>query len=202
MSNFKPTSIKRAEGNAGHRPINRPPAIPTSIPAMPRGLPARARAEWRRITPILDSYKLITPLDAGVVGDYCLCIARLAEAESDITARGLLIGGKRDKVKNPSAQLARQYRQALGKYAELLGLAPAPRGRMDVDTVKSDVDELKFLLHTPRMDTAERVQRFSDQFGGHKPGSSEYQRLWSENYRKNVAAGRANPGLFHSDEPQ
>lgn len=149
MSHFKPANLKRGEGNAGRRPLNTPPAVAPRIPKMPKGLSKAARGEWRRIAPLLDGVGLLSELDGAALGDYCLCLVRLAEAESDITTRGLLVDGDRGKVKNPSVQLSRQYRAAVMKWCELFGLAPGPRSRMNVEPPPIE-DELERILALPR----------------------------------------------------
>ena len=113
-------------------------------------MPKAAKAEWRRILPILDRAGIVTEVDGAALADYCLCCVRLAEAEADITTRGLLVDGDRGKVKNPSAQLARQYRQALTKWVELFGLAPGPRGRLNIEPPAAAWDELDRILAAPR----------------------------------------------------
>lgn len=150
MADFVPNRIKRATGNPGKRALNTPPDVTPGAPTCPSTLPAAAKAEWRRIVPLLDEYNLLTRLDGRALADYCLCCARLDEAEQDITTRGLLIQGERGLVKNPNAQIARQYRQALVKWAELFGLSPGPRGRLNCEPPVSNREELLKLLRQPR----------------------------------------------------
>ena len=110
-------------------------------PTMPRDLPPAARLEWRRVVPILTTFKILSPVDRRALADYCLCAARLDECEADISARGLLIDGERGKVKNPAAQLARQYRTELRQWCKSFGLTPDSRGRMNLPTEPDDSDD-------------------------------------------------------------
>jgi P27 family predicted phage terminase small subunit len=100
--------------------------IPVGMPKRPTWLRGEARKEWDRIVPILDAANLLTQVDRSSLADYCVCWARLCEAEADIAKRGLLIKGRRDAlVKNPSVQLARQYRVGLQRWCAMLGLTLA-----------------------------------------------------------------------------
>ncbi|MCU1339655.1 MAG: family phage terminase small subunit [Bryobacterales bacterium] len=116
---------KLESGRAPDQPTNLP-----GIPCMPPGLPARAQEEWVRVVDLLQKRGDLSELDQTAIADYTLCLARLDNLEADITARGELIDGERGKVKNPSIQLAREYRASLMKWADALGLTPASRSRM------------------------------------------------------------------------
>lgn len=64
-------------------------------------------------------------IDQAALNDYLVCWQRLRAAAADIEVRALLVQGERGKVKNPSAQLARQYRVALAAWSREFGLTPA-----------------------------------------------------------------------------
>lgn len=84
------------------------------------------------MTRLLSDRGDLSELDQAGLADYCLCRIRLEQCEADITQRGILVGGQRGLVKNPSLQLARQYRSAMAKWVELFGLAPLSRQRISV----------------------------------------------------------------------
>jgi len=99
-------------------------------PKMPAGLTREARAEWRRVTALLRARGVLDGLDQIALADYVLCWTRLGECERDLGERGVLVKGDRGQVKNPSAQLAREYRTSLLNWCRELGLSPASRERL------------------------------------------------------------------------
>ena len=143
--NKKPAYLKILEGNPGKRSLkNEPKPIPLK-PACPKWLPARAKRIFREIAPQLERLGLLTRIDGPSLGDYSLCLFRLQECEQDIQTRGLLVPGDRGLVKNPSSQLAREYRSAAQKWAQRFGLDPLSRSALDVEPGNSP-DEMEKLL--------------------------------------------------------
>lgn len=145
MPAAKPARVKELAGNPGHRRIHRGPEAGTLSLRAPNGLPRRALEEWRRIAPRLVAMGIAGDVDRQALADYCVCVARLAEAEADIQARGILVEGDRGMVKNPSCQLARDYRADVIRWAQQFGLTPSSRGRLDVPEPKP-VDEFAAYL--------------------------------------------------------
>jgi P27 family predicted phage terminase small subunit len=119
------------------------PNLP-GVPSMPSGLPRRARQEWARVVVLLGERGDLSELDQAAIADYCRCVAGLERAEADVVARGTLIRGQRGLVKNPSLQIAREYRTALAKWTDLLGMNPASRNRMALPDA-SDAEEDQIL---------------------------------------------------------
>lgn len=97
---------------------------------MPSDLPPLGRKFWRAVVPKLIDVGLVTEVDRVALRDMAICYARLETAEADIAARGLLVEGDRGMVKNPSCQLAREYRRSLLAWATRFGLTPGDRDRM------------------------------------------------------------------------
>ncbi len=134
-------SGKRKKLESGRAP-EAPPNLP-GVPSMPPGLPARAQQEWSRVVDLIQRRGDLSELDQAAIADYCRCLARLENLESDISARGELVDGDRGKVKNPSIQLAREYRASLMKWSDALGMTPASRNRMTLpDPGANEDDEL------------------------------------------------------------
>lgn len=124
---------KRLSGNQKSLESGRTSEQPRNlagVPSMPPGLPERAQQEWSRVVALLAARGDLSELDQAPLGDYCVCAVRLAELEADITKRGVLVKGQRGLVKNPSVQISREYRTALARWADALGLTPASRNRM------------------------------------------------------------------------
>jgi P27 family predicted phage terminase small subunit len=146
----KPTVLKILEGNPGKRPLPKNEPKPRPVrPPCPRWLPVEAKRIWRALAPKLERVGLLTEADGPAFADMCLCLARLREAEEDISRRGLLVPGDRGMVKNPACQLAREYRAALQKWAARFGLDPASRSTMDLAR-DGEGDEMEELLNAIR----------------------------------------------------
>lgn len=89
-----------------------------------------ARREWRRVVPVLKVATGLGAVDAMVLQDYCVCVARLDECERDMSTRGMLILGERGWQKNGSTTVAAQMRTQLARYIGELGLSPSARTRL------------------------------------------------------------------------
>jgi P27 family predicted phage terminase small subunit len=113
---------------------------------MPKDLPPEARPIWRALVPKLIDLGIVTSLDTVALGDMCLCIARLAACEKDITDRGVLVEGDRGKVKNPALQVAREYRTALQNWARRFGLTPGDRDRIEIPEDEDNGQSLADIL--------------------------------------------------------
>ncbi|GGP51626.1 phage terminase small subunit P27 family [Streptomyces melanogenes] len=86
-----------------------------------------ASEEWRRIVPILEVAAGIGEVDHTTVKDLCICVARIDQAERDLSERGLIVTAERGTVKNGAATIAGQYRTQLARYIRELGLSPSAR---------------------------------------------------------------------------
>jgi P27 family predicted phage terminase small subunit len=142
----KSINLKILEGNPGKRPLTNAPKPAPISPACPKWLPTAAKKIYKELSPILQRLGLLTEVDGTAFADFCLCLARLREAEADIQERGLLVPGDRGLVKNPCCQLARDYRTAAQKWAKRFGLDPASRGALDVYDEGPDKDDMESLL--------------------------------------------------------
>jgi P27 family predicted phage terminase small subunit len=146
MPRKKPTALKLLQGTYRPDRVKGEPKPRPLAPKPPRGLPKEARRWWRELAPKLEPLGLLTETDGPAFADYCLCLARLDAAERDIQERGLLVPGERGMVKNPSCQLAREYRAAVQKWAARFGLDPQSRTGLDVKGDEKEVDEFEEFL--------------------------------------------------------
>ncbi|WP_052856505.1 MULTISPECIES: phage terminase small subunit P27 family [Streptomyces] len=101
-----------------------------------------ASAEWRRVVPVLEVSAGIGEVDYATVKDLCVCVARIDQAERDLSERGLMVTAERGTVKNGAATIAAQYRTQLARYVRELGLSPSARTAItapDSDDDDSDI---------------------------------------------------------------
>lgn len=162
----KPPQLRLLEGNPSKRPIPTDTAatrVPPVAPVEPRWaelLPgpdadrARrdARAEWRRVVPVLDRLGLLSAVDRTVLADYCLCWARVLECERAL-AGGLMLEVVKtgrdgasyvDTVRHPLSTTVTDYRRAMRAYIAELGLSPSARGRLSLPGGGGDEDDELF----------------------------------------------------------
>ncbi|EOT05420.1 hypothetical protein K530_03639 [Streptomyces noursei CCRC 11814] len=81
-------------------------------------------------------------MDHTTVKDLCVCVARIDQAERDLSERGLMVTAERGTVKNGASTIAGQYRTQLARYIRELGLSPSARIAItapDLDDDDSDV---------------------------------------------------------------
>lgn len=142
----KPPELKALEGGRGHRPIDltsifRPEV---GVPAMPKHLSREGRKAWKRLTPELERYNLISSVDSDALFMLCQTIGRLELAERAIAARqALLIEQGKDPAESmigltpKGMQVQSVMYQVLNREMEKLrhllaefGLSPAQRARV------------------------------------------------------------------------
>src|SRR5438094_577193 len=88
----KPTKLKLVTGNPGRRPLNeREPKPLVGEPDMPSFLCEVAKAEWRRMVPILLRMGLLTIADGSCLAGYCLAYADVEFAKAYLKEKGKLI---------------------------------------------------------------------------------------------------------------
>lgn len=144
----KPVLQVVREGNPGKRPVPEsvklPPAeleepdwsdiFPVVRDKAQQALNRRAREvtrrEWRRIVPVLKHAVGLAAVDATLLHDYCVCVARIDQCERDLSTRGLLMEGERGWQKNGATTIVSQYRAQVKVYIRELGLSPSARTGM------------------------------------------------------------------------
>ena len=117
---------------------NRRPSTGKSVlvgrPAMPRDLPAEAKAEWHRIVPELEQMGILASIDRALLVRYCCAWADWVELQGLIQQSGKVLKGARGHlVRNP---LWFQLQDAGATVTELgrqLGLTPVARLRAGIN---------------------------------------------------------------------
>ena len=142
----KPPELRALEGGRGHRPIDltsmfRPEV---GLPPMPKYLSGAARKAWRRLTPELLHYNLVSKIDGDALAMLCQTIGRIDQLETSLKktqdllhSRGEDVAGAfLDKTPNGLRVQSAIY-QVLNREMERLrtllaefGLTPAQRARV------------------------------------------------------------------------
>jgi P27 family predicted phage terminase small subunit len=168
-----PANVRAFTGTS-HRPLRAAdladgvhPAV--ALPPMPKHLSREARAEWKRITPLLLELSLLTQIDRAALELYVRAYGRLQQVERAITARQdqLLADGKdpTDALMQPTptgfireSALSRQaaaLSQDVDRYLASFGMSPSARSR-----VTASRNDLQFKL--PGMEDDEAPAPFKE----------------------------------------
>lgn len=142
----KPAELKALEGGRGHRPIDltaifRPEV---GVPTPPKHLSKEGRKAWKRLTPELFHYNLISKVDADALFMLCQTIGRLELVERSIGARqALLVEQGKDpaeamvgltpkgmQVQSVMYQVLNRETEKLRHLLAEFGLTPAQRARV------------------------------------------------------------------------
>nr|WP_278526896.1 phage terminase small subunit P27 family [Brucella anthropi] len=115
----------------------------TAIPKTPSYLSKEAKAEWRRVAPILiDERKVLTEADLSALENYVIAVATMRQAHKELYATGLLIAGKRNPLSTILLQAQQQQLRAAGE----LGLTPAARSRAAMMESADDDDDNPLMI--------------------------------------------------------
>lgn len=111
------------------------PDAATAAPPAPAWLPRNAKAEWRRVMPVLVARRILTDADLGSLENYCLAqhTVRLATKQmAAATEPDMLL--KMHRMQQQAMQTARQL-------AAELGLTPVSRSRPTIRPDDPDDDD-------------------------------------------------------------
>ncbi len=118
--------------------------------ACPKYLSKHAKAEWKRVAPLLEDAGILREIDASLLASYCQMFAHWRTSEDDIAKNGLVITvssqtrtGRTDKpVQNPAVRNSIQFHKAMVATAVKFGINPLDRPRIEVPpTDEHDEDD-------------------------------------------------------------
>ena len=134
---LKPSPIK-----AGTSTLERAPPPPSH-------LSRDAKAEWRRVAPILVERRVLPVAALGVLERYAPAVGMMREATKHIQIAGIVLDtGKR----NPSVGILTAAQTQALRAANDLGLTPAARSRAGMMGGAGDDDDFIFDFHENCLD--------------------------------------------------
>lgn len=149
-----PTNLKILNGNPGKRPLNLDePKYDIKVPKFPENLAEEAGEEWKRITRLLKSSRIITEADRAALTGYCVNWARWLDAERHLAAEGVLVKHKAPEPStyeylevNDYLKISEKALQGMSKFLSEFGLTPAARVRLKAPPKDSgdDLDKKMF----------------------------------------------------------
>ena len=148
----RPLELVRLEGNPGKRRLPKPEndvKDTSGVPDCPTWLDAAARAEWKRVVPLLDAMGLVGKVDRAALTGYCVAYSRFTQAEQILNMRGLTMemvtkGGGLYEMQRPEVAIAQKYLGIAKAFCAEYGMTASARGRMSIDGDKErdDFDDL------------------------------------------------------------
>lgn len=109
----------------------------TKVPLVPAWLSKDAKAEWRRVAPILvNERKVLTEADLGTLESYCIATGTVREAHRALNRDGLVVAGKR----HPAFGMMNAAQTTARLCAAELGLTPVSRSRPTMREESNDSD--------------------------------------------------------------
>lgn len=130
-----PTAFKKLKGNPGQRRLNEDEPKPEKAPTAaqpPQHLSEHARAEWRRMYPVLRNCGLLTLADLPAFEVYCTSYGRYVAAEEVLAkAESLTVETPNGHQQaHPCVAISRQERIVAKAYLAEFGMTPSSRSRI------------------------------------------------------------------------
>jgi P27 family predicted phage terminase small subunit len=114
------------------------------IPRAPAWLSKHAKAEWRRVVPLLVERRILTDADLGALESYCVSMGAVREAQEALSRDGLIIATEKGPKRHPAFGIMNAAQTTARLCAAELGLTPVSRSRPAVrdDDVNDDDNPL------------------------------------------------------------
>lgn len=115
----------------GRRPQDVTPGAMNRVPSAPPWLSKEAKAEWRRVAPILVmERRTLTEGDLSTLAAYCLAVGQLQESSRILASEGLTFKTEAGIPKpHPAAKLRTDAMTQIRQLGVELGLTPVSRSR-------------------------------------------------------------------------
>lgn len=112
-----------------------------AVPSPPSWLSRPAKAEWKKVAPILVERGHLTNADLGTLAAYADAAGQLAEATTIINREGMVVMTKNGPRKHPAISIQSNARNQVRQLAAELGLTPVSRSR---PSIRDEDDEDDF----------------------------------------------------------
>ncbi len=111
----------------------------SKVPSPPRDMGAEAKAEWRRVMPVLVERRVLTAADMAAVERYCEATGDVKIARARIKQDGEYVLNRLEELKrHPAFTTLREAAAEARRWAAELGLTPASRSRVAVGDAEDD----------------------------------------------------------------
>ncbi|MBB5045929.1 P27 family predicted phage terminase small subunit [Rhodopseudomonas rhenobacensis] len=105
-----------------------------------------AKAEWRRVFPVIRKRRILTVADLGSLENYCVALGTVREMERTLQAEGHVFSAESGPKRHPAVAIQSDAMTRALRLASELGLTPVSRSRPAVrkDDDDEDVSPLDF----------------------------------------------------------
>jgi len=138
----KSKSLKVIEGTYRPDRDHKSPQVEGNLGDPPKGLPPKARAFWKEISPQLERMGITGRVDRSSFERLCRLHALLQDAEAELAEEGFTAPDRHGSTKK--SPILTVYLQLLREYRELskcFGLNPLGRQRLDVTPARSKEED-------------------------------------------------------------
>lgn len=125
-----PTAILEARGSWRAKGRKGEPEVEVKEPPCPGWLPKEAKAEWKRIVPILLNLKVLTEADQAALQNYCLAHSQIVELQRIISKEGYTYEDRGIVKKRPEVGILQNAQKIVKTFLVEFGLSPASRARL------------------------------------------------------------------------
>lgn len=143
----QPPELRIARGNPSKRAIPTDIVVhdSTSYGEPPEHLTAHAKAEWRRMAPLLDELGLSPDVAKKAFEMYCQHYGDWRAAREAIKKEGLVVHDAHNKRswRNPAVVVANQAAEKVLSFLQEFGLTPSSKTRVRGEFAKKVVEDKK-----------------------------------------------------------
>jgi P27 family predicted phage terminase small subunit len=148
-----PTQLKLLRGNPGRRPLptqEPTPALVEGSQAPPAWLDKAAKAEWRRVAPLLVKNGLLSELDLDALTAYCVAFTEWRRAAAQARRQTVVVGPNGFLMQSPYVLIAARSLALMRSLMSDFGMTPSARAR---------VTKIQALAPTPPINPLEKFLR-------------------------------------------
>ena len=117
----------------GRKPVEHvdtTPQPPLGKPRMPSHLDATAKAEWKRVLPMLDEMGVTSKIDGTLLAVYCVYYSRWVKAEEALEKEGFTAETSGADKQSPWVGIANISVQFMREAMDQLGMTPRARQKL------------------------------------------------------------------------
>jgi P27 family predicted phage terminase small subunit len=92
-----------------------------TVPPAPPWLGKDAKAEWRRVAPILIERKVLTEADLGTLESYCISVGIFRECQRAINKDGVIVEAEKGPKRHPAFGMMNSAQTTMRLAANELG---------------------------------------------------------------------------------
>ncbi len=116
------------------------------VPRPPAWLSKDAKAEWKRVAPILiHERRTLDVGDMATLGAYCTAAGEVAEASRVVATEGMIYVGASGPKRHPAVAIRSEAMKQVRQLAGELGLTPVSRSRAPMRAATAEDEEAEAL---------------------------------------------------------